>query len=258
MGIANQRGFWEAVRAPNVHVHRSAIDSVSGDVSFEEGVVIGLSDGTSIPLTDLLIQATGWKPNVPIEFTPSSLTLQLGLSYPVPRTILSDTDGDRDVKIDPEIKELIQHWEKVDSISESRIRRVFGPNSRPPKDVVANTTAPTDDFEFSPYRLFRRMVAPELVEQGDRSFVALGFVLTATTAVVAEVQALWATAFLTGALDDRNATSKNGALNLSGMSRDDIDRDVSEDVVWGGLTGVGPGVDTLNVSFILQAFSDIH
>lgn len=252
LGIANQRGFWDAVRAPNVQIHRSAIESVSGDASSKKGVIISLTDGTTLPLTDLLIQATGWKPTVPIEFTPPSLILQLGLSCPVPRTILTNMVGDQDVKVDPEIKSLIQYWENIDSISASRIRRVFGPNSRPPKDVVSNTTAPTDDFDFSPYRLFRRMVAPKFVEEGDRSFVALGFVLTATTAVVAEVQALWAAAFLTGGLDDteilESANGNHGALNIHGMSRSDIDRDVSEDVVWGGLTGVGPGVDTLNVS----------
>lgn len=244
LGIANQRGFWDAVRAPNVQIHRSAIESVSGDSS-KEGAIISLADGTTLPLTDLLIQATGWKPNVPVQFTPPSLTLQLGLSCRVPRAILTPTDSAQDVKVDPEIKKLIHYWDSVDSVSASRIRRVFGPNSEPPKDVVESTTAPTDEFEFSPYRLFRRMVAPELVEEGDRSFVALGFVLTATTAVVAEVQALWAAAFLTGGLDD--SKMRDGALDINAMSRSAIDRDVSQDVVWGGLTGVGPGVDTLNV-----------
>lgn len=256
LGIANQRGFWDAVRAPNVQIHRSAIESVSGEASSKEGAIISLADGTTLPLTDLLIQATGWKPNVPVEFTPPPLTLQLGLSCRVPRAVLADTDGVQDVKVDPEIKRLIQYWDGIDSVSASRIRRVFGPNSRPPKDVVESTTAPTDEFEFSPYRLFRRMVAPELVEDGDRSFVALGFVLTATTAVVAEVQALWAAAFLTGGLDDTK--TRDGALDINAMSRSEIDTDVSEDVVWGGLTGVGPGVDTLNVRFMAYLISDIH
>ncbi|KAJ5570848.1 hypothetical protein N7535_004508 [Penicillium sp. DV-2018c] len=245
LGIANQRGFWDAVRAPNVHVHRSAIESVSGHASSKEGVIIDLADGTELPLTDLLIQATGWKPTVPIEFNPHHSSL-------IPRIILSNTDDAQDVKVDPEIKRLIQYWDKIDTVSASHIRRAFGPNSKPPKDVVVSTTPPTDEFEFSPYRLFRRMVAPELVEEGDRSFVALGFVLTATTAVVAEVQALWAAAFLTGGLDDtkvqKNSQRCHGALTLNKMSRSDVDRDVSEDVMWGGLTGVGPGVDTLNVS----------
>ncbi|KAJ5775779.1 uncharacterized protein N7511_000790 [Penicillium nucicola] len=255
LGIANQRGFWDAVRAPNVHIHRSVIESVSGDLSSNDGVVITLADGTTIPLTNLLIQATGWKPTVPIEFSPPSLILQLGLSCPVPRTILTNTDVGQDIKIDAEIKRLIEYWENIDSVSASRIRRVFGPNSKPPKDVVFNDTAPTDDFENSPYRLFRRMVAPELVEEGDRSFVALGFVLTATTAVVAEVQALWAAAFLTGGLDNtkcsKSADENHDALNFNGLTRNEIDRDISEDVVWGGLTGVGPGVDTLTYNDML-------
>ncbi|GAD93458.1 hypothetical protein ACLA_062960 [Paecilomyces variotii No. 5] len=264
LGIANQRGFWDAVRAPNVHIHRSAIESVSGDASSHDGVIITLADGTNIPQTDLLIQATGWKPSVPIEFTPPSLVLQLGLSCPVPRNILTNTkekDGYQDDKVDQGIKDLLKYWESIDSISASRIRRAFGPNSGPPKDVVHNTTAPTDDFEFTPYRLFRRMVAPELVKEGDRSFVALGFVLTATTAVVAEVQALWAAAFLTGGLDNTNilgsTNGNHGALSIDRMSRDDIDRDVSEDVVWGGLTGVGPGVDTLHYNDMLLRDLDI-
>ncbi|CAI7654734.1 unnamed protein product [Penicillium pancosmium] len=256
LGITNQPGFWDAVRAPNVHIHRSAIDTVSGNFSSKEGIIIVLNDGTSLPLVDLLIQATGWKPTVPIEFNPPSLALQLGLSCPIPRSILGKKDELHGTKIDPEIRWRIQHWESFDAVSASRIRRVFGPNSRPPSDVVVSNTPPTDEFEISPFRLFRRMVAPELVEEGDRSFVALGFVLTATTAVVAEVQALWAVAFLTGGFDDaemsKSSNGKSCMLDLSAMSKCEIDRQVSEDVIWGDLTGVGPAVDTLNYNDMLM------
>ncbi|KAL4880763.1 hypothetical protein BJY04DRAFT_218920 [Aspergillus karnatakaensis] len=238
LGIANQRHLWEAIRGPNVHIHRSAIDTVSGTNSTTPStadVIIRLADGSTLPPTQLLIQATGFKTTVPVIFDPPSLALRLGIASPIPRS-------DSKFSIDQEKLSLIQHWEPLDAAAATRLRQIFGPNSNPPE----HTTAPPAEHEPStPYRLFRRMVSPELAASGDRSFIALGFLLTATTAAVAEVQALWATAFLTGGLDSSSRSSGNG-LAMDELSRGDLDREVSEDVVWGIRTGMGIGVDALH------------
>jgi hypothetical protein len=95
------------------------------------------------------------------------------------------------------------------------------------------------------------MVAPELVSQGDRSFATLGVLLSSTIAVVAEVQALWVAAFLTGALDssgDVRAT-KSEALSFANLSEESIEGSISEDVVLGSLAGTGLEVDAILVCY---------
>jgi hypothetical protein len=94
------------------------------------------------------------------------------------------------------------------------------------------------------------MVAPELVAQGDRSFATLGVLLSSTIAVVAEVQALWVAAFLTGALDSGDVRStKSEALSFANLSEESIEGSISEDVVLGSLTGTGLEVDAILVCY---------
>ncbi|KAL3462429.1 hypothetical protein BJX64DRAFT_259129 [Aspergillus heterothallicus] len=107
-------------------------------------------------------------------------------------------------------------------------------------DLFTHATAPTPNA----YRLFRRVVSPSLVAEGDRSFAVMGRLYTGAIALVAEVQALWAVAFLTGELDHR----QDRLLADSGR----IYEAVAEDVVWGRLTGVGMNVDTIRVRVLVH------
>jgi hypothetical protein len=95
------------------------------------------------------------------------------------------------------------------------------------------------------------MVAPELVAQGDRSFATLGVLLSSTIAVVAEVQALWVAAFLTGALDpsDDSKSTKSEAFSFANLSEESMEDSISEDVVLGSLTGTGLEVDAILVRY---------
>jgi hypothetical protein len=100
------------------------------------------------------------------------------------------------------------------------------------------------------------MVAPELVANGDRSFATIGVVLTSTIAVVAEVQALWVAAFLTGGFDESSPGSKSEsstALSLYCIPQIAMERAISEDVVLGSLTGSGLEVDAIHVRIFLNA-----
>ncbi|KAJ5732267.1 hypothetical protein N7493_003748 [Penicillium malachiteum] len=87
------------------------------------------------------------------------------------------------------------------------------------------------------------MVAPELVASGDRSFATVGVVLSSTISVVAEVQALWVVAFLTGGLDidkdQRKVPLPPGSLNLKNLSKSSMEASISEAVVLGSPTGTG-------------------
>jgi hypothetical protein len=95
------------------------------------------------------------------------------------------------------------------------------------------------------------MVAPELVSQGDRSFATLGVILSSTIAVVAEVQALWVAAFLTGGLDTESMkAAPNETLCLGTLSQNVMETVISEDVVLGSLTGSGLEVDAIQVCLL--------
>jgi hypothetical protein len=72
----------------------------------------------------------------------------------------------------------------------------------------------------------------------------MGAVYSGAVALVAEVQALWAVAFLTGGLDG----GQDGPLSNSGR----VYESIAEDVVWGRLTGVGLNVDAIKVSALAQ------
>ncbi|KAL3478175.1 hypothetical protein BJX99DRAFT_269373 [Aspergillus californicus] len=211
-GLANHPNLWDTIRGPNVHIYRSSIASISGS----PGSSIDLADGTHIPSIDLIVHATGWKLSVPVPFVPPSLGAHLGL----PCESISADDYD---------------WGLLEQQAESRMRSIF-------HSSVFNQPAPATS---SAHRLFRRTVAPSLVAEGDRSFAIMGAVYTGNVTAVAEVQALWVAAFLTGGLDQDGG---DGPL----VNSQRIYESVADDVVWGRLTGAGLSADTLMYNDMLM------
>ncbi|KAF9890547.1 hypothetical protein FE257_005678 [Aspergillus nanangensis] len=242
-GIANQANFWETIRASNVHVHRSRIVAFSGDASKP---IAHLQDGTRIPHLDLVVHATGWRPVVPIRFEPPELAQALGLASPLVRTTTIDGEKTPAETRDP--------WKSLDRDIERDMRHRY------PSHVFRTASSSSHRVrDTTPYRLFRRMVSPELVAEGDRSFVAVGVVLTSTIAVVAEVQALWAVAFMTGGLDQTHDEEDKAPqqsiatpLRLNRVTGDCLQRAIAEDVVWGRVTGSGLDVDAIRYNDVLM------
>ncbi|KAL4793162.1 hypothetical protein BDV19DRAFT_380292 [Aspergillus venezuelensis] len=202
-GIANHSDLWETIRSPNVHIHRSSIAHISSE---SENARLKLANGTRIEV-DLVLHATGWKSSCPIPFEPPELFDQLGLPF-------SDSKAG-------------YAWEAREQEAESRLRSNFDQN------LFKHATEPAP----SAYRLFRRLASPSLVAEGDRSFAVMGAVYIGAVGVVAEVQALWMAAFITGAFDETQDSP------LAEM--ENVYESVAEDVMWSRLTGVGLNVDTL-------------
>lgn len=229
IGIANHADFWDTLRAPNVHVHRSSITAIS---EMTAPATIHLSNGSQIQSIDLAVHATGWKPVVPVRFEPAGLSVSLGLSCQIPS------------KLNEKDTSELHYWGGLDTATESKLRATHK------KSITPSISNPTDR-ETSPYRLYRRMVSPALVAEGDRSFAVMGIVLSSTIAVIAEVQALWVAAFLTGGLDNTNLGNSRPeskqSLHINTLSRENLNREVSEDVVWGNITGGGLAVDSIHV-----------
>ncbi|KAJ5142448.1 uncharacterized protein N7515_001235 [Penicillium bovifimosum] len=267
IGIANQGDLWEAIRLPHVNIYRSVIADIaaaSADKTADSATraTVHLSDGSRIDALDLVIHATGYKPIVPIRFSPTSLRLKLGLS-----ALVSSVSGDREShgdclisadspeRIDGPLEETrnarIQHWDGLDRKSEVLIKQTLDTTGCALTDRSPPSWATSR--KLLPYRLFRRMVAPELVAEGDRSFATLGVILSSTIAVIAEAQALWVAAFLTGGLDAEDLKSPAGkALSLADISLETMESAISEDVVLGSLTGTGLEVDAIQYNDMLM------
>ncbi|KAJ5605433.1 hypothetical protein N7510_008214 [Penicillium lagena] len=244
VGIANQPDLWDTILLPQVHIHRSVVTSISGTTDESEAgptkdAIVHLADGTQIDPVDLVVHATGYKPIVSIAFEPSSFRLKLGLSGLI-NSRTSEYDGHLSPErlfdpLDSITKGRVKLWQELDQRSEAVVRKTLAETGC----TIINRADPswTGSHKYLPYRLFRQMVAPELVAEGDRSFAALGIVLTSTIAVVAEVQALWVAAFLTEGLDW-----------LVNVSREEMNESISEDVVLGSLTGTSLAVDAIQAS----------
>ncbi|KAJ5823799.1 hypothetical protein N7447_006139 [Penicillium robsamsonii] len=265
IGIANHEDLWEIIRLPHVNVYRSAITDIvatmpdqTTDSSAKASV--HLSNSNSIDEVDLVIHATGYKPIVPIRFEPAGLRLELGLSALVNsggedirenREIPAGTPERINGPLESTMKDRINHWEDLDRRSEVMVRKTLNAT----RCAFTDRSPPSwaESHKLVPHRLFRRMVAPELIAQGDRSFATLGVILSSTIAVVAEVQALWVAAFLTGGLDSpvEIKSTPNQALSLKNLSLVDMENAISEDVVLGSLTGTGLEVEAIQYNDML-------
>lgn len=239
-------------------VYRSTIRAVSAlDAGEDESgsvAKVTLADGRCIDEVDLVIHATGYKPVVPIKVEPPSFRLDLGLSGLL-NPVFDGNDRDKprasnpiQVPMDSTVESHIQHWTALDRETEPIVRNTLAAAGCVTIDRSSDSCI--GDGNILPYRLFRRMVAPMLLAEGDRSFATLGVVLTSTIAVVAEVQALWAVAFLTGGFDahpENPVFDQSDSLCLGLLSPLVMEENISEDVVLGSLTGTGLEVDAIHV-----------
>ncbi|KAJ5618338.1 hypothetical protein N7528_006981 [Penicillium herquei] len=262
IGIANQPDLWEVIKSPNVKIHRSTIHNIAdtkneSESSDETGCSVFMSNGETLENMDLIVYATGYKPIVPIQFQPAALRLNLGLSSFLvegsPEVNEEKPQSPAQILCEPAVELKCQYWQDIDSGMEGDIRERLTSSGCIPMEK--ENQKPNEDGEYIPYRLFRRMVAPELVASGDRSFATVGVVLSSTISVVAEVQALWVAAFLTGGFDidtnQRTVPLPPGSLNLKDLSKSTMEASIAEDVVLGSLTGTGLEVDAIHYNDML-------
>ncbi|KAJ5758988.1 hypothetical protein N7520_006144 [Penicillium odoratum] len=247
LGIANQHDF------------HSLNHFRENDGSTQQCATVSLADGRNIDNVDLVVHATGYKPIVPIKTSPPSFRLTLGLSGIASSDFLGDVEDSNepqkmiDVPLDSTTKDQCQYWQILDAALEPAIKqRLVDCGCVPLEKSDPSWSRPN---KFIPYRLFRRMVAPELAAEGDRSFATLGIVLGSTIAVIAEVQALWVAGFLTGGFDQPpigNSALKSGVLFLPDLSKETMNQKISEDCVLGSLTGSGLEVDAIDYNDMLM------
>jgi hypothetical protein len=159
--------FFELVRDGSIRVHLSEIDHLSEKT-------VHLSNGENIS-TDLLLCATGWKSRPPIKFSPADRAAELGMPHysSVPHKLV----------------------DKADKVILDRFPRLKDqPDVNKPQRIEADGETPNQ-----PFRLYRFITPPATLQSKNIAFA--GMVTTISTAIVAQVQALWISAYFDGKLD---------------------------------------------------------
>jgi len=132
--------------------------------------VISLKNGTRIP-TDYVILCTGFTHN--LSTFKEGLRAQYGL---------------------PSKEDFSAKWDKLDALGEQKVNTLL-PLLKNPPNTVRGTS------EKRPCRLYRRLISPSMAMKGDRSIYFPGLIHSVYTPLVAELQALWGSAFMLGRLD---------------------------------------------------------
>lgn len=222
--ITNQPGFWDIIRQPNIHIHRTGIRSILRSPeqnslgSKDSGIQIQLDNETHVSEIELLILATGWKKSLPFKFNPPELPEKLGLPYEH-----SIRDEDPSLEAQAEIDKTVKHWKSLETLAQQLEQRNHIP------DVLEdpqNDPGPTD-LVF-PLRLFRNMVSPELTTslERDRSLLVLGMAKSWQTMIVSEVQALWGAVYLLGGFDGNGAEEKE-RLDFATLGKNGIEERIA-------------------------------
>ena len=157
----------------NVQIYRSDVLSM-GETS------LNLVDGSEVP-TDVLLCGTGWKQAQNHIFDDSDI-LRLGLPH---------TTTTRELPEDESLASEEALWAQLEQAADAKVLSQFPMLANPPKATSPATDKPTR----TPYRLYN-CIAP----LSDSSIAFVGQVLLSNMFRGAEVQALWATAFLDGKL----------------------------------------------------------
>jgi hypothetical protein len=187
--------FFELVKRDNVKIHIADITQLS------KGKV-HLSSGESFD-SDALLLATGWKHTSSLKYLPAGLDGRLGLQYSS-----SASNLEHETLAARADAEILSTYPRLKNQPEKSKKFV------PLSDIDEQT--PADDT-VSGMNLYRFMVPAdeELLEAHDIAFS--GNLMTFTTPIIAQVQALWITAYFDGKISP--LTSSGSACRSSTNAR---------------------------------------
>ncbi|KAG4427894.1 hypothetical protein IFR05_016625 [Cadophora sp. M221] len=208
-----------------IHVHRASVSKLSkGHVHLSDGQILSC---------DATVFATGWKMNQAGMFDPELLP-ELGFPLPIEKQHPHDA----------------RHWNELEEISESHVKKLFPKLAYPPSEVVSYDKKHCRPATTTPFRLFRNIVPPNLAARDDRSLIVLGLLINTNVPTYAEVSSLWGVAYLEN-LPFCPATTKT----LTDVS--EMEDDVSLLQAYGNLRYRNPSAHFLDGSDLIQDFTDV-
>lgn len=150
---------------------------------------INLAGGGQIS-TDCLIQTTGWSLLPSVKYSPAGIEGKIG----VPHIPKDETE--------------VRFWSDLDQRAEQEILCRFPALRNPPKKVLPYK------YDETPLRMYRGIAPPGLTVEGDNSIAFIKMVHSTSNFLIAEVQSLWAFAYLQNKLPiDRDRVFWSTALN---------------------------------------------
>jgi hypothetical protein len=180
--------IFDFVRNGQVKVHIADITNLSRKTVY-------LSNGKALP-TDALICATGWKHVPPLAFLPPGINDQLGMPYKLPPSSAPPINA-LTTRADAEI---------LTRFPRLRDQPALNPHYKPLTETKGDPAAEEREGKLEPWRLYRFMIPPAFLASRDIGFS--GALMTVSTAIVAQTQALWLTAFLGGPGDASENSSE--------------------------------------------------
>ncbi|ORY69608.1 cofactor FMO1 FAD enzyme [Pseudomassariella vexata] len=188
LGAASVPDFWKVFHAGDCTVHRTEVASLT------DGNVVTLHDGAQFD-TDYMILCTGFDKS----YQPFSPELQ------------------RECGLQAEPSDQAK-WASLEARAETRVDELLPAIKNPPLTKAGGDPEREKHLAHGPSRHYRRLIAPGLAAQGDRSIFFPGFIHSIYTPLVSEVQALWGVTFLLGLNDIPNQA--------------DMEQEVAEWNVW--------------------------
>ncbi|KAB2575812.1 FAD-binding monooxygenase andJ [Lasiodiplodia theobromae] len=190
------------VREGRIKVHIADVESLA------EGRTIKLSNGEELAGIDSFVCCTGWKHEPNLRFTRDAgrdIAAELGLPHAYDPAV--DEDNRRTALLARADNEILSTL--------PRLREQPPPATCPPQYLAAQKTAPkaarrTEDDEIinqptrslaRAYTLYRFMIPPSHSlphRHHHRTIAFVGYARTASTALMAQTQALWLSAFFMG------------------------------------------------------------
>ncbi|KAJ6439296.1 hypothetical protein O9K51_07181 [Purpureocillium lavendulum] len=215
LSIHNYTSSWfKLVRQGQIAVHIADVDCLS------EGTV-HLSNGDDIQV-DAFVCCTGWKTRPSIRFLPQTVDSML---------VMDEDTCETQSLVE---KARAQIFANIPAMTEP-LRRTLPQGSKLPAfDTRMSDSA---DKHGHAYRLYRFMVPPNerLLEQRNIAF--MGFHLALNATMIAQLQALWITAFFTDEIDHlRNMATSFEEIRYSAVLHNEYSRirhPPAADEIWG-------------------------
>ncbi|KAF2425275.1 FAD/NAD(P)-binding domain-containing protein [Tothia fuscella] len=171
--------FFDLVKSGMIKVH---IEDV---VELSPGS-IHLSNGEALKV-DLLCCATGWKAVSSIKFLPAGIEKELGLPH-------LDYEFEQDPLTVEADSQIVAQFPRLANQPDWSTN-----GARPAVDGTNLLTA------SRPFELYRFMIPPAFASR--RNFGFCGMLMTISTPLISQTQALWLTAYFTGSIDPLSAQS---------------------------------------------------
>lgn len=191
--------FFELIKNGTIKVHIADIDHLSDHT-------VHLSSGETLPTT-ALICSTGWRCTPNLKFLPEGIDRDLGFPW--------STDPLDSKMVEAADEEILRRY--------PRLRDPPHPNPKyRPLNDQAEAAAP------HPFRLTRFMVPLSMVK--ERSLAFMGIPATINTALVAQTQALWISAYFNDRLTPTSTERCPEALRAASDAKSDDDAGL--DLAW--------------------------